>query len=127
MNNIANWFILPATDMQRAKQFYSAVLETQLQDEGDDETYQMSIFAHKSGDVSGMLIKAEGYEPSRTGSVIYFNAGDQLSEILERAERAGAKIITPKTAINEGKNGHCAQFLDSEGNRVGLYSPPTLS
>lgn len=48
--------------MQHAKQFYSSILHTQLQDEGD-KTYQMAIFAHELGDVSGMLIKAEDYEP----------------------------------------------------------------
>lgn len=128
MNNVANWFILPVTDMQRAKQFYTSVLNTQLQDEGD-ETYQMSVFEHELGGVSGMLLKADDYEPARTGSVVYFNAGDQsqMTEILERVAQAGTEIITPKSAIDAGKKGHCAQFLDSEGNRVGLYSPPAIS
>lgn len=128
MNNVANWFILPVTDMQRAKQFYTSVLNTQLQDEGDD-TYQMSVFEHELGGVSGMLLKADDYEPARTGSVVYFNAGDQsqMTEILERVAQAGTEIITPKSAIDDGKRGHCAQFLDSEGNRVGLYSPPAIS
>ncbi|MCK5917036.1 MAG: VOC family protein [Cocleimonas sp.] len=121
MKNIVTWFEIPVTDMQRAKEFYSAVLKTGFKDDNMDG-FKMAIFDHEDPAVSGMLVQAEGYEPSKTGAVIYLNGGDDLSIPLNRAVENGAEILVPKTAINDGECGHFAQFSDSEGNRVGLYS-----
>lgn len=123
INHITTWFELPVKDIERAKQFYGKVLETSFDDD-EMNGAKMSIFKHDEGAVSGMLIMAESYEPSKTGAVIYFNGGKELNEPLNRAVESGGEVIIPKTAINDGKCGHFAQFLDSEGNRVGLYSYP---
>ena len=121
MKNIVTWFEIPVTDMQRAKAFYSAVMETGFED-NEMNGFQMAIFDHEDPAVSGMLVQAEGYEPSKTGAVIYLNGGDDLSVPLEKAVKNGGEVLCPKTAINDGECGHFAQFSDSEGNRVGLYS-----
>jgi predicted enzyme related to lactoylglutathione lyase len=121
MKNIITWFEIPVTDMERAKTFYTAVMETGFKDD-EMNGFKMAIFDHEEPAVSGMLIQAEGYEPSKTGAVIYLNGGDDLSEPLERAVKNGAAVLVPKTAINDGECGHFAQFIDSEGNRIGLYS-----
>ena len=123
INHITTWFELPVKDMERAKEFYKKVLETSFE---DDEMggFKMSSFNHDEGAVSGMLILGENYEPSKTGAVIYFNGGKELNEPLNRAIESGGEVVVPKMAINDGKCGHFAQFLDSEGNRVGLYSYP---
>jgi len=42
--------------------------------------------------------------------------------ILDKVEKNGGKIVTPKTPHADG-NGYFALFLDSEGNRIGLHSP----
>lgn len=123
VNHIATWFIMPVKDMERAKAFYADVMQTGFED-NDMEGMKMAIFNHADTAVSGMLMQAEGYEPTNTGAVVYLNGGKDLNEPLERAVQAGGSVITPKTAIDEGKNGYCAQFIDSEGNRVGLYSSP---
>ena len=120
MKNIVIWFEIPVTDMQRAKDFYSAVMKTGFQDDNMDG-FKMAIFDHEDPAVSGMLVEAEGYKPSKTGAVIYLNGGDDLSAPLDRAVQNGAEILVPKTATN-GECGYFAQFSDSEGNRVGLYS-----
>lgn len=120
MKNIITWFEIPVTDMERAKIFYSAVMETGFED-NEMNGFKMAIFDFEEPAVSGMLIKAEGYEPSKTGAVIYLDGGDDLSAPLDRAVQNGAEILVPKTATN-GECGYFAQFSDSEGNRVGLYS-----
>jgi predicted enzyme related to lactoylglutathione lyase len=121
MKNVANWFEIPVTDMARAKAFYQNVMETSFK---DDEMggFQMAIFDAEEGAVSGMLVLGENYQPSQTGAVIYLNGGDDLSLPLERAVAQGGKVMVPKTAINDGECGYYAQFMDSEGNRIGLYS-----
>lgn len=123
INNVTTWFELPVSDIERAKSFYAAVLQTKMIDE-EMEGCRMAIFDHDEHAVSGMLISSEGYTPSATGAVIYFNGGDDLATPLARAVENGAEVIIPKTAIEDGAKGYFAQFKDSEGNRVGLYSLP---
>ncbi|QPK62420.1 VOC family protein [Methylomonas sp. LL1] len=121
-NNVATWFELPVTDMQRAKAFYQEVLQASFKDE-TMSGYQMAIFNADEGSVSGMLILGEQYQPSQTGAVVYFNGGENLSMPLDRAVKQGSSVLVPKTPIHDGECGYFALFSDSEGNRVGLYSP----
>jgi len=60
-------------------------------------------------------------KPSKDGIIIYLNGGDDLSNILNRIEPAGGKVLVPKRQISE-KIGYYALFLDTEGNRLGLFS-----
>ncbi len=122
MKHIATWFEIPVTDMQRAKSFYQQVLNSSFKD-NEMDGFQMAIFEHEEEAVSGMLILGQDYEPSKTGVVVYFNGGDDLNESLSEVTEQGGSIIIPKTVIEEECSGFFAQFLDSEGNRVGLYSP----
>jgi hypothetical protein len=72
--------------------------------------------------VTGVIIKAEGYKPSADGITIYLNGGDNLQVILDKVEKSGGKVMTPKT-LHADQNGYFAIFLDSEGNKIGLNSP----
>ena len=121
-NNIATWFELPVIDMQRAQNFYRSVFDVSFKEE-EMGGYQMAIFEAEEGAVSGMLVLGEHYQPSATGAVVYFNGGADLNEPLAKIESHGGSILMPKTPIHEGDCGYFAMFLDSEGNRVGLYSP----
>ena len=119
--NVVTWFEIPVKDMDRAKQFYAKVMLSSFKDDEMDG-FKMSIFEADEKAARGMLVQAEGYEPSKTGAVIYLNGGDDLTAPLDRAVANGGEVLWPKTAINDGECGYFAQFLDSEGNRVGLYS-----
>ena len=121
MNNVASWFEIPVTDMPRAKAFYQKLLQTTFKEESMGD-YQMAIFAADEGAVSGMLMRGEHYQPSQTGAVVYLNGGEDLSVPLDRAVQYGGSVLMPKTPIHDGDCGYFALFLDSEGNRVGLYS-----
>jgi predicted enzyme related to lactoylglutathione lyase len=121
MNNVATWFEIPVADLQRAKTFYQNVLQTTFKDEAMDG-YQLAIFDAEQGAVSGMLVKGEHYQPTQTGAVVYFNGGDDLSGPLRKVVQHGGSVLIPKTPIHDGDCGYFAMFLDSEGNRVGLYS-----
>lgn len=123
MNHVATWFEIPVTDMQRAKNFYAKVMETSFFDE-EMNGHQMAIFAAEEGAVGGMLVHGEHYQPTQTGTVIYLNGGNDLSDRLEKVVAQGGTVIQPKTAIHDGEHGYFAMFIDSEGNRVGLYSAP---
>jgi predicted enzyme related to lactoylglutathione lyase len=119
MSNALNWFEIPATDIERAVTFYGKILDTELVVQESMPGFSMAMFPSEEG-VGGALLQGEGYAPSAEGSLIYLNAGDDLSAVLSRIEGAGGQVLTPKTDI--GENGFMAYFQDSEGNKVGLHS-----
>lgn len=120
--NTAVWFEIPAADFGRAVRFYETVFATRLKDEVmPGSTMRMGIFPTAGDGVTGCVIAGEGYAPSAQGAVVYLNGGPDLSVPLSRVEAAGGTVLVPKTPISEDI-GWFAQFLDSEGNRVGLHS-----
>ncbi len=121
MKNSLNWFEIPVKDFGRAKTFYETIVGEEMQ--------TMEAMGMKSaffpadlqgGGIGGCIMQGEGYEPSKSGSIIYLNGGDDLSISLDKVEKAGGNIVLPKTAI--GPNGFMAHFIDTEGNKVGLHS-----
>ena len=120
--NAVNWFEIPTRDIDRAKQFYEAMLEAPLQ-RSDMGEYKMAMFpSDPSQGVGGCLAQGEGAVPGvEGGTVVYLNAEPSLDAVLSRVERAGGKIAIPRTEIGGG-HGYFAHILDPEGNRVGLHA-----
>lgn len=130
----AIWFEIPVSDLDRAIDFYSNVLQLKVKrilmldqeqgylDKGD-------------GTPGGVLIKKENYQPGQ-GCVLFFYVID-ISQILKNLTEYNGKIITDKTLLKQKnssgdfvisnnlidqKVGYYAEIIDSEGNRIGLYS-----
>ncbi len=125
-SNMVGWFEIPVKDIDRAVAFYN-------------EVFQIKIAVHDLGELvmgwfpfaedqeakgaSGSLVyHKEFYIPSTEGTLVYFTSrtGD-IKDELSRIEKAGGKILKPKTQISED-HGYMALFLDTEGNRVALHS-----
>lgn len=116
----ATWFEIPTADFERAIKFYEAAFQVTLTRE--DLGGKMAVFPGDDASVHGALVEPQpGYQPSATGPAIYLNAGDDLQHVLDRAVKAGGKVLLPKTALPPGL-GFFAHLQDSEGNRVGLHS-----
>ena len=115
------------TDLQRAQKFYEAIFETTLI-ALDTPNFKMRMFPidDPMNGIGGALSYAENfYKPSATdGPLIYLNANPDVQIVLDRIEKAGGKILVPKTQISP-EHGHMAVFLDSEGNRIALHSVPS--
>jgi hypothetical protein len=118
--NVPAWFEIPSAKLDRAAHFYEAVLGIQLSRE-DMGPMQMAVFPHDPPNSTGAVVQAEGYQPTASGTVIYLNLSQDLAGPLGKVEKAGGKVLLGKTALPENM-GFFAQFLDSEGNRVGFYS-----
>jgi uncharacterized protein len=113
MSDSITWFEIPVTDMARARKFYEAVMATSLKVDNDG----MAIFPSEGA--TGCLVARKESKPSRDGVRIYLNAGRELDAIIGRVEKAGGKLVQPKTGI--GPNGWIAVMADLDGNEVGLH------
>ena len=122
MKNAINWFEIPAKNFERAKKFYEEVLGAEMETQSMEEMgLTMAFFpADWENGIGGGIACGPEYEPSDKGSLVYLNGGDDLSVPLSRVEKAGGKVIVPKTSL--GPNGFMAQFIDTEGNRVAFHS-----
>lgn len=121
MSSALNWFEIPVTDLARAKEFYSRVLQADLREESLSGR-NMAILPYQNGGVGGAIIQGDGLVPSTEGTIIYLDAGDDLAGALSRVEAAGGKVVMGATLLSD-QIGSIAMFLDSEGNRVALHSP----
>jgi len=118
--NIANWFEIPVKDLERATRFYEKVFDVKLTpEEMGGMKMAMFPFEMDGRGAAGSLMKAESYEPSHAGSVVYFSV-DDIGETLRRITANGGKLLMPKTSI--GQYGVIAQYEDTEGNRLALHS-----
>ncbi len=119
MNNPIQWLEIATSDLERAKGFYSKVFKLEFQ---FIEMPDSKMFMFGSPDnigSSGALVQSDDNMPNNNGTIIYF-ACKNIDEILGLVEESGGKVHIPKTNI--GEFGYFAQFIDSEGNRIGVHS-----
>lgn len=121
MKKLVNWFEIPASDFQRAVNFYENLLGYKLKI-CNYETEKMAFFPENEFVVSGMISEANGFNPSSDGVVIYFEATDIIDELLSKTKTLGGEILIDKCKIEAEGRGHFALLKDSEGNRIGFYS-----
>ncbi len=117
--NVVNWVEIPVKNFERGKKFYSTILGAEI-NVMDHPTMKYGLLPCEHGGVGGGIVQGKGYDPSDEGTLVYLNGGDDLSNVLSKVEKAGGKILLPKTSI--GQNGFMAHFLDTEGNKVALHS-----
>lgn len=119
MHNPIHWLEIAVTDLERAKQFYEDVFHLQMEYIEMPDS-KMFMFGDPEGTgSSGALVQAQDKQPSEDGTMVYFSCEDLTNE-LQSIEEAGGQIVVPKTDI--GEFGFFAQFIDTEGNKIGLHS-----
>ena len=116
--NAITWFEILTTDLERAAKFYETTLGVTLKRENFNGTPH-AIFAVPG--VAGALIFDAKRKPISGGAMVYLDAPD-LDASLERAAKAGGKVLLGKTDI--GDPGSIAIIADTEGNHVGLHAEP---
>ncbi len=126
MRNAISWFEIPATDLNRAQQFYEALFGFSMKPlETPDLKMRMFPVNDMMTGVGGAIVDSGGFHtPSATaGPLIYLNANPDVQQVLDKVEAAGGKILVPKTQISP-EYGYMAVILDTEGNRIALHSVP---
>ncbi|MEH6305717.1 VOC family protein [Olivibacter sp. CPCC 100613] len=129
-NNVICWFEIYVRNLERAKAFYQAVLNTKFFDaecppgEAPVEM-KMSFFCspeEQSDHVSGALIEMPGTKEGDgacLNTIVYFPCKDCSVE-ESRVQAAGGNVHKSKFSI--GEYGYCSICVDTEGNSFGLYS-----
>lgn len=120
MPHALNWFEIPVINFARAKAFYEAVLGQPIQPMEMGPT-MMGFLSSDPDAVGGAIVQGGDVMPSKQGTIVYLNGGDDLAPMLARVGPAGGTITVPKTEIGNDF-GFFAQFVDTEGNKVGLHS-----
>jgi predicted enzyme related to lactoylglutathione lyase len=132
------WIQIPVENIERAAAFYRKAL-------GFDFFFETlnniphAIFkenSHGKRPVNGALIEVKNKNESGHGTVLFFEATGRFELIVQGIEENGGKILISKTLIKkkidehsgtipdtyiDGKPGYFVHFLDSEGNKMGLY------
>ncbi|MFY9309168.1 MAG: VOC family protein [Bacteroidia bacterium] len=120
MENLINWFEIPATNFTRAVGFYKGILNVEIK---ETEMFGTNIgfFPSNGRNVTGAIVQGNDYKSSKDGVILYLNGGEDLQVILNKVEKYNGKIIVPKTQISP-EMGYFAMFIDTEGNKLALHS-----
>jgi uncharacterized protein len=115
--NAAVWFEIPVSDLDRAKAFYGAVLDTELTDQamGPNPTAVFPV-AERSG-VAGHLYAGKP-AAGQGGNTIHLQSPEPLEAALERVRDNGGKVVSDIVTIPAGRFAYC---LDPDGNSIGLF------
>jgi len=119
-SNPVVWFEIYVQDMARAKTFYEAVLDVQLQalDSLDMEMWTFPMLDNAPG-AMGALVKMKGVASGGNSTLVYFTCVDCAVE-AGRVQENGGQVIKEKFSI--GEYGFVALVCDTEGNMIGLHS-----
>lgn len=120
MQNLINWFEIPAADFGRAVSFYKSILGLDI-NETEMFGTKMGFFPTDGTNVSGAIVQGEDYKPSTDGVVAYLNGGNDLQNVLDRVGENNGHVIVPKTQISP-EMGYFGMFIDSEGNKMAVHS-----
>ncbi len=111
------WADIPVSDLNRAVEFYSKVLNISVQIESYGDV-EFAVLEHDKG--NGACLVVEPSFITEGGTLNYYNVHGRINDAVKLVAELGGKVIQDVHAI--GPFGHRAIVLDSEGNRIALHS-----
>ena len=120
MANTIVWASIPAIDLERARAFYSAVLQAEAT--SPPEMEGIVLLPGEDDAVSADISAGGDVKPSAEGVTVYLDGKDDPEGMLERVVAAGGTVLMPVTDMGP-MVGSIGFFLDSEGNRIGVHKP----
>ena len=122
MANTIVWADIPVMDLDRARAFYSAVLQADIPLMPGMEGVAFLPGDPQSDEVTGDLVKSENAKPGAGGVTIYLDSKGDPEGMIERAVAAGGQVAVPVSDMGE-MVGFIGFFIDSEGNKIGVHAP----
>ncbi|CAH0530426.1 VOC family protein [Vibrio hippocampi] len=121
--NPVAWFEIYVDDMPRAKAFYEAVFEVQLEAIATPNDTELEMWGFPSSmdhyGAAGALAKMTNVSAGGNSTLVYFACQDCAVQ-QARAKVQGGEIHNPKMSI--GEHGFISLVSDTEGNMIGLHS-----
>jgi predicted enzyme related to lactoylglutathione lyase len=108
-----NYVEFPASDIQRAKQFYGRVFGWAFQDWGEEYV----IFNHGTAGIDGGFRKTAERQGSGAPLVVLYSADLKATEAAIVA--AGGAVVVPTFEFPGGRRFH---FTDGVGNTLAVWS-----
>ena len=123
--NAINWFEIPVSNFDRARDFYSRILQIEISELNvGSKRLGLLPYDAATGGIGGAIVQAPDHIPSQRGCLVYLSCGNDLAEVLARIPAAGGCIEKEKHPVSDEQDlGFIAIFKDSEGNRIGLHAP----
>ena len=132
------WIQIPAEDLKRAATFYEKVFGASFFFEVLNNIPHAVFKEDKNGKklLNGALIKITEKITSGVGPILFWDATGDFETIIKRIKENGGEVIKTKKLIKkkesetsstipntyiDKKPGYYAHFIDSEGNKMGLY------
>ena len=110
------FFAIPVTQIESAKLFYGQVMGWSFNDRDPNFSYIMA-----NGNMIGALETASPtFKSSESGPLLFFRA-DAMGKTLARVVQLGG-VVLEKVAMEGGKRGYTAKFLDPSKNAIGLWA-----
>src|SRR5262245_31894909 len=117
--NTICWTDIPVINLDRAIQFYSAVLGAPVNKQSMPGCY-FGLRPNTEDNVSGCLVQMEDNKPSENGPLVYLSVEGRLDDAIRAVQKGGGKVLKEKHPI--GPYGFRAVIRDTEGNRIALHS-----
>ncbi|MEM9999318.1 MAG: VOC family protein [Pseudomonadota bacterium] len=120
VNGLSVWFEIPVSDLDKAQQFYEAVLQTKMTKTTDPSTPNEMVWFNdpQSPVASGHLYPGKP-APEGQGNTIHMLATDRLEDVMVRVGPAGGEVVSPIIDIPAGR---FVYIVDPDGNSIGLFN-----
>lgn len=135
IKQLIRWFEIPANNFNRATNFYTNVFGIAINVVELNGT-RHGIFKLEEEQITGAIVDV-GNSEIKASVVLFFSGDPSISDLERKISNNGGQILTSKTLIRnkveegqyiipknfiDGSNlGYFAYFLDSEGNKMGLF------
>lgn len=116
------WAEIAVNDMSRAIAFYNTHFALSFHRETINDMEMAMVETNEGIDTNLALVKHDMMSPSTNGSTIYLHLSEELSPLVEKLKQSNIEIVLPAMPIKDGSCGNIAIFIDSEGNKIGLWS-----
>ena len=114
--NVAIWFEIPVTDLDRAVEFYNTVLDQALVINTDMGPNPVAMFTYDEQDGTGGHLYPG--KPSSDGPTVHLVAPDDLEATRARIFNAGGKIESDNIQLPKGAFFYAR---DLDGNSIGIF------
>ena len=128
MDNVIVWVDIPVSDLKRAAEFYSKVLEMPVNIVPGMDGIALPGTSPQPGqpvpDVSTVAFDLYvGGTPGAAGPTVYLSSKGDFAGILARVRAAGGEVLQEPQDMGP-MVGTIAFITDTDGNRIGIHEPP---